>query len=78
MSARPDSAATNETGEETAALYRRYARPLRSWLARRVTASPALVEGACASAWLILVAKRLRLVVSRSAQDRSVGAAASA
>jgi hypothetical protein len=43
---------------ETAALYRRYERRLRAWLGGRVTAPPPLVEDACASAWLILVAKR--------------------
>jgi hypothetical protein len=39
------------------ALYRRYQGRLRAWLAGRVSASPALVEDACASAWLTLVAK---------------------
>jgi DNA-binding CsgD family transcriptional regulator len=39
------------------ALYRRYESRLRAWLAGRVSASPALVEDACASAWLILIAK---------------------
>jgi DNA-directed RNA polymerase specialized sigma24 family protein len=39
------------------ALYRRYQGRLRAWLAGRVTASPALVEDACASAWMILIAK---------------------
>jgi hypothetical protein len=38
-------------------LYRRYESRLRAWLAGRVSASRALVEDACASAWLILVAK---------------------
>jgi Sigma-70, region 4 len=45
-------------GADPAALYRRYERPLRTWLRGRVTAPPALVEDACASAWLILVAKQ--------------------
>jgi DNA-binding CsgD family transcriptional regulator len=40
------------------ALYRRYQGRLRAWLAGRVSASPALVEDACASAWMILIAKR--------------------
>ena len=58
MSAARDNAALAGAEVETAALYRRYERPLRAWLGRRVTAPPALVEDACASAWLILVAKR--------------------
>jgi hypothetical protein len=53
-----DCAALEEACAETSAVYRRYERRLRAWLARRVTAPPMLVEDACASAWLVLVAKR--------------------
>jgi DNA-directed RNA polymerase specialized sigma24 family protein len=45
-------------GADASAVFRRYERRLRAWLAGRVSASPALVEDACASAWLILVAKQ--------------------
>jgi DNA-directed RNA polymerase specialized sigma24 family protein len=58
MSATRSGAALEGAREDAAAVYRRYERHLRGWLSRRVTASPALVEDACASAWLILVAKR--------------------
>ena len=51
MSATRDSA-------DAAAVFYRYERRLRAWLQGRVTAPLALVEDACASAWLILVAKR--------------------
>jgi hypothetical protein len=51
----PGDATTSDNCPE--ALYRRYQGWLRAWLAGRVSASPALVEDACASAWLILVAK---------------------
>ncbi|MGH2762567.1 MAG: RNA polymerase sigma factor [Thermoleophilaceae bacterium] len=51
--------ASDRAGADTTALYRRYERPLRAWLGWRLSnASQALVEDACASAWLILVAKR--------------------
>lgn len=55
MSAPGDGAAFDACAED---LYRRYEHRLRAWLADRVTAPPTLVEDACASAWLILVAKR--------------------
>jgi len=43
---------------DLAVVFSRYERRLRAWLRGRVTASPALVEDACASAWLILVTKQ--------------------
>jgi hypothetical protein len=58
VSTTADRARGDAGSADVAAVYRRHERPLRTWLARRVTASPALVEDACASAWLILVAKR--------------------
>jgi DNA-directed RNA polymerase specialized sigma24 family protein len=43
---------------EAAALYRRHQRQLEGWVGRRVSGPPALVEDACAQAWLALIRSR--------------------
>lgn len=55
MSAAPQLAGLQASEAETAALYRRYEGRLRAWLGARVSAPPALLDDACAGAWLILL-----------------------